>query len=261
MSRALWSWVRRPKTRLVLLALASAAVGLSLTARGRLRQDTDARGEWSTAARREIDIRSLPAVDFGLAEPSRPFVPMTRLFPLHVYNVNSGDSADLALYGSLGEIDQDAAARFDEILGDARDPNNVRVNAVDRRLMQLVFKAAYHFRVRNVVVISGYREPGRSPEGLHGTGGAVDFKLPKVPAATLAAYLRTLPRVGVGLYTHPKTQFVHLDDRPESFHWMDGSAPGRRGREQRLITAGLAKRDASYMPWDDWPDGTLPEGI
>jgi hypothetical protein len=127
--------------------------------------------------------------------------------------------------------------------------------------MQLVFKAAYHFRVHDVVVISGYREPGRISEGLHGIGSAVDFKLPKVPAATLAAYLRTLPRVGVGLYAHPKTQYVHLDDRTDSFHWVDWSGPGRRGREHRLATADLARRDARYMPWDDWPEGTLPEGI
>lgn len=259
MNRVFRSWTRRVDARLVPLALAGAALGLGLLARGQLRRDTE--GEWSAPSRRALDVQILPALELATAEPSRPFVPMVRLFPLRVFNVNSRDSADLQLYTPSGEVDADAAARFEQILGDARDPDGVRVGAVDRRVMQLVFKAAYHFRVRDVTVISGYRDPTGRSEGLHGTGSAIDFKLPKVPAATLAAYLRTLPRVGVGLYTHPNTQYVHLDDRAESFHWMDGSGPHRRGREQRMITAGLASRDARYLPWDDWPEGTLPEGI
>jgi uncharacterized protein YcbK (DUF882 family) len=261
MNRAFWSWTGRIEARVILAALACAALGLGLTARGRLKPDADLGSEWSTPSRRELSVRILPALELATAEPSRPFLPMVRLFPLRVYNVNSRDSADVQLYTPSGEVDPDAAARFEQILGDARDPESVRVGTVDRRVMQLVFKAAYHFRVRDVTVISGYREPSRGSEGLHGAGSAIDFKLPKVPAATLAAYLRTLPRVGVGLYTHPDTQYVHLDDRTESFHWLDGSGPHRHGREHRLITAGLASRDARYMPWDDWPEGTLPEGI
>jgi uncharacterized protein YcbK (DUF882 family) len=254
---ASWCATRRRDARFFPLAFGAATLAICLMGSGQLRED----GTWGAPLRHEPEISVLPAVHYAVAESSRPFTPMMRLFPLHLLNVNSRDSADVRLYGPSGEIDPDAAARLDEIFGDARDPANVRVEPVDRRVMQLVFKAAYHFRVREVVVISGYREPGRLSQGLHGMGGAVDFKLPKVPAATLAAYLRTLPRVGVGLYTHPDTQFVHLDDRPESFHWLDGSRPGRRGREQRLVTAGLQKRDANYLPWDDWPEGTLPEGI
>jgi uncharacterized protein YcbK (DUF882 family) len=260
MNRAFWPLTRRIETRL-LLTLATVTIGLGVAACRRLPQDAPLAGEWSTPSRRALDFPVLPTLDLATAEPSRPFVPMMRLFPLHLFNINSRDADDVRLYGPSGEIDPDAAARFEQLLGDARDPGNVRAGAIDRRVMQLVFKAAYHFRVRNVIVISGYRDPGQGSAGLHGVGSAVDFKLPKVPAGALAAYLRTLPRVGVGLYTHPKTQYVHLDDRTESFHWMDGSGPRRRGREQRLITAGLATRDARYMPWDDWPEGTLPEGI
>jgi uncharacterized protein YcbK (DUF882 family) len=261
MSRALWTWTRRVEARLLLLALAVAVVASSWTARGKLRDDAASESERAGRAHHQIELHLLPVLDLATAEPSRPFVPMTRLFPLHIVAINSRDSADLRLYGRSGDIDPVAAVRLEQLFADTRNPSDVRVGTIDRRVMQLLFKAAYHFRVRNVVLISGYRERIARSEGLHGVGSAVDFKLAKVPAAKLAAYLRTLPRVGVGLYTHPKTQFVHLDDRADSFHWVDGSGPGRRGRERRLRTAGLAKRDARYLPWDDWPEGTLPEGI
>jgi hypothetical protein len=127
-----------------------------------------------------------------------------------------------------------------------------------RRTLQLVVRAALHFRVREVEVVSAYRKPGRRREGPHASGRALDFKLPGVPARMLASYLRQLPRVGVGVYTHPKTAFVHLDTREQSFHWLDASPPGRHWREQSLGSAGLAKRDAAYRPANDWPEGLLP---
>ena len=107
-------------------------------------------------------------------------------------------------------------------------------------------------------MISAYRKPGRFREGPHASGKAIDFKLPGVAARALAAYLRTLPRVGVGVYTHPKTSYVHLDDREHSFHWLDASPPGRTWRERAIGNASLPKRDAAYCRADDWPEGTTP---
>lgn len=108
--------------------------------------------------------------------------------------------------------------------------------------------------------MSAYRKPGRRREGLHATGKAIDFKLPGVAPAALAAYLRTLARVGVGVYTHPKTSYVHLDDREHSFYWLDASPPGRSWRERSIADPSLAKRDAAYRRADDWPEGsTLPK--
>ena len=91
------------------------------------------------------------------------------------------------------------------------------------RLEQLVVKAAHHFGDAHVLVVSGWRERA----GRHTSGEALDFKLQGVAAAQLAAYLRGLPRVGVGIYTHPKTQYVHLDVRDASYHWLDALAPRR----------------------------------
>jgi hypothetical protein len=75
----------------------------------------------------------------------------------------------------------------------------------------------------------------------------------------LAAYLRTLPRVGVGLYTHRATQFVHLDSRDRSYHWLDPSPPGVSLPERPLAGGDLAKRDATYAPTDDMPEAGVPE--
>ena len=89
--------------------------------------------------------------------------------------------------------------------------------------------------------------------GPHAHGVAIDFKLVGTSARALAAYLRTLPRVGVGIYTHPQTQFVHLDVRETSWHWVDASPPGRTWREQPLGDQNRVSRDATYTSDADLP--------
>lgn len=110
-------------------------------------------------------------------------------------------------------------------------------------------KAALHYHGARVVAVSGWREHA----GRHTAGEALDFKLQGVTAAALAAYLRSLPRVGVGIYTHPRTQYVHLDVREPSYHWLDGSPPGVTWKERQLRDPGQAKRDAAWTPEGDLP--------
>ena len=117
------------------------------------------------------------------------------------------------------------------------------------RVEQLLFKAAYHFGGAPIVVVSAWR----SHAGKHTAGEAIDFKLRGVPAAKVAAYLRGLSRVGVGIYTHPSTQFVHVDVRDPSYHWVDGSASGARGRERQMADRTVLKRDAAYAAEMDLP--------
>ena len=181
------------------------------------------------------------------------------LWPLRISYVNTRQSTTIRLYDASGKVDKTAATQLDELLCDVRDPAHPRMTTLDRRTLQLLFRAAYHFRTRNVEVISAYRKPGRRPEGRHGEGRAIDFRLPKVRASALAAYLRTLPRVGVGLYTHRATQFVHLDSRDRSYHWLDPSPPGVSMPEKPLAGGDLAKRDATYAPTDDLPEAAVPE--
>jgi len=178
---------------------------------------------------------------------------------LRFSNQSSGQSASIRLYDDAGHVDEREASRLDDLLADTRDPKNRATITLDRRTLQLAVRAALHFHVVDVAVVSAYRKPGRRREGPHASGRAIDFKLPGVPARTLASYLRTLPRVGVGVYTHPKTSFVHLDDRERSFHWLDASPPGRSWRERSLGGGvGLIKRDAAYARRDDWPENTQP---
>jgi uncharacterized protein YcbK (DUF882 family) len=178
---------------------------------------------------------------------------------LRFRNQSSGQSALVRLYDDDGHVDEQEASRLDDLLADTRDPKNRATITLDRRTLQLAVRAALHFRVGEVEVVSAYRKPGRRREGPHASGRAIDFKLRGVPARTLASYLRSLPRVGVGVYTHPKTSFVHLDDRERSFHWLDASPPGRTWRELSLGGGvGLIKRDAAYVRHDDWPENTRP---
>jgi len=178
---------------------------------------------------------------------------------LRFSNQTTGESAAIRLYDDVGEVDEHEATRLDVLLADSRDPKNCAAITLDRRTLQLAVRAALHFHAREVQVVSAYRKPGRRKEGPHASGKAIDFKLPGVPARTLASYLRTLPRVGVGVYTHPKTAFVHLDNRERSFHWLDASPPGRTWRE-RSLGGGvrLLKRDEGYARRDDWPENVSP---
>jgi uncharacterized protein YcbK (DUF882 family) len=193
-----------------------------------------------------------------LPAQSKEGAPFPKLKPLRIFSRNFKATLDVDLYDDQGRVDEAAACRLDALLVEGDEPKQASAVSIDRRTLQLLFRAAYHFDANQVEIISGYRKPGRRREGPHASGRAVDFKLPHVPAATLAAYLRTLPRVGVGVYTHPRTQYVHLDVREHSFHWIDASPPGRSWRERSLGSPRLSARDAAYSPKNDWPEGTNP---
>jgi uncharacterized protein YcbK (DUF882 family) len=187
------------------------------------------------------------------AAPVPPPSPFARLPALHIENQTSRESLDLRLYDAAGAVDESAARALDQLLCDARKPKRRETTTMARRTLQLLFKAAYHFGSYEVEVVSGYRKPGRRREGPHGTGSAIDFRLSGVKAAELAAYLRRIPRTGVGVYTHPKTQYVHLDTREHSFHWLDASPPRRHWRERSIGSAHLPQLDQSYSPTVDLP--------
>ncbi len=163
---------------------------------------------------------------------------------VEVESVSSHARASVRLYASDGSVDAKARDTFEQIVA---SPEDARPLAL--RVEQLVVKAAYHFRRARVLVVSGWRPHA----GRHTSGEAVDFKLEGVRTAVLAAYLRHLPRAGVGGYTHPRTQFVHLDVRESSYHWIDASPPGVKWPEARLRDPSMNKRDASWTPDMDLP--------
>jgi hypothetical protein len=166
------------------------------------------------------------------------------LEPLEFSNISSRARASVRLYASDGSIDAGARETFEQIAAGIGETHVLSV-----RLEQLVVKAAYHFKSARVHVLSGWRPNA----GKHSSGEALDFKLDGVRAAQLAAYLRHLPRAGVGVYTHPRTQFVHLDVREPSYHWIDASPPGIKWREAGLRDPLASQRDASWTPEMDLP--------
>jgi uncharacterized protein YcbK (DUF882 family) len=170
------------------------------------------------------------------------------LAPLKVECANTGESASIELYGRDGSVDPSSLEDFSRIAADSNG-----YSPLNPRLVQLAVKAAHHFHASKLVVVSAFRQKRRGKSDHHTAGEALDFKLPGVDYRKLAAYLRTYPLVGVGIYTNPKTQYVHLDVRDRSYHWIDASPPGVTWREALLADPSQATRDASYTPESDLP--------
>jgi len=201
------------------------------------------------SAKQELAVRSSQSAVQARAATRFELLPAVR-----VLNQTTREARELRLYDAEGRVDESAALELDQLLCDARDPKHHEVGRLDRRTLQLMYKAAYHFDSLEIEVVSAYRKPGRRREGPHGTGSAIDFRLRDVKAQRLASYLRDIPRTGVGIYTHPKTQFVHIDSREHSFHWLDASPPRRHWREKSIGSANLPRLDQRYTPADDLPE-------
>jgi uncharacterized protein YcbK (DUF882 family) len=221
-----------------------------------------------------IDLERGPegrALESPADTPGPPVDWAKRLGAVVVDNANTGMKGSVTLYRADGAVNRDALRAFSAVAcdlpkatPDAKEPTEEeRKRAgldepLDTRLVQLAVKAAYHFGAKDIVVISAYRPPARGGGGKHATHEAIDFKLRGVPAGLVAAHLRGYPRVGVGIYTHPKTQYVHLDVRDQSFHWLDASPPGRTWREAALPDKLRNSRDASYTWESDLPERAQP---
>lgn len=119
------------------------------------------------------------------------------------------------------------------------------------RLLQLLQRVSDRFDGRTLVVISGYRTPGRgtSKTSRHAQGRAIDFKVEGISNQVLRDYLRTFPNVGVGYY--PRSTFVHLDVRGQSAYWVDWSGPGEAPiMQKRNQAARLAAHHQDEAPED-----------
>lgn len=91
---------------------------------------------------------------------------------------------------------------------------------MDDRLVATVLKAARHFSVNRVDIVSGFRSPkynlllrkkGRevARDSQHTHGNAVDFRLPGIAVKALHAWAKSQRMGGVGLYK--SSGFVHMD--------------------------------------------------
>ena len=170
------------------------------------------------------------------------------LSALRFFNTRTGAASSVRLYAADGTLDEDAAAAIDRVAAE----RDAAPRPLDRRVLRLVVKAAAHFHAIEVDLVSTFRD-GAGVGSRHRSGQAIDFRFPGVAATKLAAHLRAGARVGVGVYTHERTQFVHLDVRAESFHWADASPPGRVWRATRLTDRAAPVRDEAYRPEQDLP--------
>ena len=191
--------------------------------------------------------------DDATAMPAELTAWASSLAPLALANVNTGAAATIRLYANDGALDPFSVAEFTRVVSPSGE-----LHDVSPRLMQLVVKAAYHFHVPTIAAISGYRPEAKAPKpgqkgSRHATGEALDFRLPGVTPAVLASFLRSYARAGVGIYTHPRTQYVHLDVRDESYHWVDASPPRISWRERGLPDPKRSERDAAWVPELDLP--------
>jgi uncharacterized protein YcbK (DUF882 family) len=198
-------------------------------------------------AKRTLTTASAPNIEAALSAPAPGAA-------IEVQNRNTNAHGTVRLYDDHGVLDRGEARAFMRIAGrDRAQPgdDSAEDERLDLRVVQLAIRASHHFGSATIRIISATR-PGA--HGKHGTGEALDFALEGVRASVLAAYLRGTPRAGVGIYTHPKTQYVHLDVRERSYHWIDGSPPGVTWREQLLPDPKQAVRDASWTAAMDLPD-------
>jgi len=196
-------------------------------------------------------LLDVPAAEVAASECEKEAAPVLlaeQFAPLRVLNVNTLAEATVRLYASDGALDPDALAEFSRVASGDDGP------ALDPRLVQLVAKAAYELGATSIEAISGFRpmKNGKAA-GRHTTGEALDFRLEGVKTPKLAMHVRSFAHAGVGIYTHPRTQYIHLDVRDESYHWVDGSPPGVTWREQPIPDWRARLRDLAYAPEMDLP--------
>jgi hypothetical protein len=231
----------------------SCALGVASPARGVSPIRTTALPSDPAERHAEPDELPGPFVAVSIPPGSRPY---SLLPPLTLVAGNGGATCTVKLYRDDGTLDDEALATIERTLADVRDPAHPAVASLDPRLLRVLARAAYHWESPTIRVVSAYRAPRRRSEGLHAKGRAIDFALDGVPPRELAAWLRAHPRLGVGVYVHRLTQYVHLDVRETSFHWIDGSPPHRSGWPASLGSFGLEALDATWEAAIDLPEGT-----
>ncbi|MBL8681369.1 MAG: YcbK family protein [Myxococcales bacterium] len=211
----------------------------------------------------DASVTSVASADAGssaaTAAVSRPTTADPRFAALPELTfraINTRETVRARLYRADGTVDPAVVERLARLL---RDLPTGESSPVVVRTLQLIVKVATHFDAREIEVVSAYRT-GRSSsgrrvrrEGYHGVGSAIDFRIPSVEPALIAAYARTFSHVGVGLY--PRLGFVHIDSREQSFFWENRAGRSHHGWDRPLARDGVPERERSWssdadLPWD-----------
>ncbi len=214
-----------------------------------------------------------PAIEPATLAPS----PERNCAPVEIVRVGdgSGERASLVLVGCDGSPD---AASLVELSLLARPHGEDRpseallaahaadVDWVAPRLRRLhpgllarLRAIADRFPGQPIEIISGYR-PSARDGSRHRFGRAIDLRVRGVEVAALDAFARTLEETGVGLY--PTTDFIHVDVRTRTAHWIDTSGPGERPTlvrepsDETATTPAGSARDGAEPPRGVRPAGS-----
>lgn len=118
-----------------------------------------------------------------------------------------------------GKVSPAASKAIQRILA----PEKGKGHSIDRRLVLLLVKISDHFGGRPIEIVSGFRSGKANAHLKHGSGAAVDLRIPGVRNEEVRNFARSLENVGVGYF--PNGGFLHLDVRSPSFSWTDPSKP------------------------------------
>lgn len=196
----------------------------------------------SPAVPARAEPTSSPAVGERAAEPaSHPSTPEPSCAPVEIVRVGDGSNerASLVLVDCDGNPDSTSLLELSLLArphGEDRPSDAAlaahqndagwiapRVRRLEVGLLARLRAIADRFPGQPIEIVSGYR-PGARAGSRHRLGRALDLRVRGVDVATLDAFARTLEATGVGLY--PTTEFIHVDVRARSAHWIDTSGPG-----------------------------------
>lgn len=138
-------------------------------------------------------------------------------------NIHTNRQEKLVLFDDDGKVTREAADKVKSIWNNAGTGDG---RAIRDRLVTILYFVAIKFDVKEIVIVSGYRDDrDESSTSPHWQGRAADIIVPGVANQRVVDYVRTYGKVGVGSY--PVAGFVHVDVRTSSFFWRDVSGPGQ----------------------------------
>jgi uncharacterized protein YcbK (DUF882 family) len=151
---------------------------------------------------------------------------------LAIYAVNFHEGLEVNLYRADGSFDEDALDQLNHLFRCWRTGTEKSINP---HLFEMLSRIYDHFG-RRLDLISGFRNQVHV-SSYHFQGSASDIRIPGIPTKELHAYVRTLDIGGMGIGLYPKSDFVHVDLRPEaSYRWVDYSSSGtRKGRRWQRV--------------------------
>ena len=84
-----------------------------------------------------------------------------------------------------------------------------------------------------IELVSGFRNQDRQTS-FHFHGSAADIRVKGVPDRQLHEFVTSLDTGHLGFGKYPRSGFIHVDVRPQSYRWIDRSPPGSdQGKGQK----------------------------